>query len=141
MLFFAESPWTEFPEGAADYTAFSVALEADRTLDLTKPPLSGDEAHWSDLVDYTACQALADGARNAEVDLLRYRSVRDPARSANLGVLSCRAFARPAPLSRQTWKIRPGPDRVQALCDFPVESLEFNVAEFAADPRLAGLRR
>lgn len=141
LLFFAESPRTEFPAGAADYTAFSVALEADRMLDLTTPPLSGDEARWSDLVDYIACQALADAARGAEVGLLRYQSVRDPESGANLAVLNCRAFARPAPLSRQTWKIRTGTDRVQALCDFPVASIEFVVAEFAADLRLSGLRR
>lgn len=141
VLFFAESPETEFPEGAADYTAFSVALETERMLDLTGPPLSSDEARWSDLVDYAACQALADAARGAEVALLRYRSVRDPAHGANVAVLSCRAFARPAPLARQTWKIRPGPARVQALCDFPVASLEFAVSEFAADPRLSSLRR
>lgn len=139
VLFFAESPQTELPEGAADCTAFSVALEADRMLDLTAEPLSVDEALWSDRVDYSACQDLADVARAADVAILRYRSIRDPAHGANLAVLSCRAFARPAPLSRQTWKIRLSRDRVQALCDFPVVSLEFAVAEFAADPRLAGL--
>lgn len=138
VLFFAESPGTELPEGAADYTAFSVALEADRILDLMTPPLSTDEALWSERVDYAACQALADAARRADVAVLRYRSVRDPARGANLAVLSCSAFARPAPLTRQTWKIRLGRARVQALCDFPMASLEFAVADFAADPRLAG---
>jgi hypothetical protein len=141
VLFFAESPDTQLPEGAADYTAFSVALDADRMLDLTAPPLSADEALWSDPVDYTACQSLADAARGADVAVLRYWSVRDPARGANLAVLSCRAFARPAPLSRQTWRIRIGPGRVQALCDFPRASLEFAIVDFAADPRLSGLRR
>lgn len=141
VLFFAESPDTELPEGAADYTAFSVALDADRMVDLTEPPLSDDEALWSDRVDYTACQGLADVARSADVVVLRYRSVRDPGRGANLAVLGCSAFARPAPLTRQTWKIRIGPGRVQALCDFPTASLEFSIADFAADPRLAGLGR
>jgi hypothetical protein len=140
VLFFAESPETEFPESAADYTAFSVALDVEHMADLTAPPLSADAASWSDPVDYTACQNLADAARSAEVVLLRYQSVRDPGRGANLAVLSCRAFARPVPLSRQTWRIRLDPDRVQALCDFPVVSLEFAVAGFAADPRLSGLR-
>lgn len=89
-------------------------------------------------MDSTACQGLADAARGADVALLRYRSVRDPARGANLAVLVCSAFARPAPLARQTWKIRIAPGRVQALCDFPTASLEFSIANFAADPRLAG---
>ena len=141
VLFFAESSGTELPEGASDYAALSVALDVGSMLDLTAEPLSADDALWSDLVDYTAGQALADAARGAEVALLRHRSVRDPAHGANLAALSCRAFARPAPLSRQTWKIRLGPDRVQALCDFPAVSLELTVAEFAVDPRLSGLRR
>ena len=106
-------------------------------LDVTADPLSADAAFWSDLVDYAACQALADAARGEDGGLLRYRSVRDPARGANLAVLRCRAFARPAPLSRQTWKIRLCPGRVQALCDYPVASLEFAVADFAIDPRLS----
>jgi hypothetical protein len=55
VLFFAESPGTELPEGAADYTAFSVALDVDRMFDLTLEPLSADATLWSDLVDYTAC--------------------------------------------------------------------------------------
>ena len=141
VLFFAESPGTDVPEGAADYTAFSVELDADRMLDLTVDPLSADSAFWSELVDYAACQALADAARDAGVAILRYQSVRDPARGANLAVLSCRAFTRPAPLSRQTWKIRLGRGRVQALCDYPVASLEFAVADFAVDPRLSRLLR
>ncbi|WP_137152273.1 RES family NAD+ phosphorylase [Devosia sp. FKR38] len=138
VLFFAESPDTDPPKGAADYTAFSVELDTALALDLTAPPLSGDAALWSDPVDYAACQSLADAARSASVNILRYQSVRDPARGANLAVLSCSAFARPAPLARQTWKIRLGPGLVQALCDFPRASLEFAIADFAADPRLGG---
>lgn len=134
MLFFVESPDTQPPEGAADYTAFSVALDVDRMLDLTALPLSADEALWSDPVDYTACQGLADAARGADVAVLRYWSVRDPARGANLAVLDCRAFAWPAPLWLHTWKMRIGPVRVQALCDFPRASREFAIADFAADP-------
>lgn len=138
VLFFAESPDTDPPQGAADYTAISVELGVERALDLTAPPLSADAALWTSRVDYTACQSLADAARSAEISILRYQSVRDPARGANLAVLSCSAFARPAPLVRQTWKIRIGRDRVQALCDFPRASLEFAIADFAADPRLSG---
>ena len=137
LLFFAESPGIEFAEGAADYTAFSVALGADRALDLTASPLSKNAIQCSDLVDYTACQVLADAARSADVTILRYQSVRDPGRGANVAVLSCLGFERPAPLSRHKWKIRIGPERVQALCDFPMTSLEFAISDFATDPRLS----
>ena len=67
VLFFAESPDTALPKGAADYTAFSVELDAALALDPTAPPLSGDAALWSDRVDYAACQSLADAVRSASV--------------------------------------------------------------------------
>src|ERR687897_96239 len=49
---------------------------------------------------------LADAARSAEVEVIRYMSVRDPRRDANLALLTCQAFARPKPVSQQTWHIR-----------------------------------
>ena len=51
----------------------------------------------------------------------------------------CRAFARPAPVERQTWRIRLSASGVQALCDFPRQALEFPRGAFAADPRIAAL--
>jgi len=137
LLFFAESPGTPFPANAADYTAFSVELSTAAAIDLTALPFSQDDAAWTAPVDYAACQALAETARSAGLELIRYRSVRDPARGAALAVLTCRAFARPAPSDRQTWQIRIGATGVQAICDFPRRRLEFRRADFAADPRLA----
>lgn len=144
LLFFAESPATPWPSNAAEYTAFSAAVSTARLLDLTCEPLSQDGALWSDPTDYTPCQAFADAARAAEADAIRYRSVRDPARGANLAILACRAFAGPAAgdrqiLERQTWAIRLSPTGVQALCEFPRQRLEFRRDAFAADPRIAAL--
>ncbi|MBD8066244.1 RES family NAD+ phosphorylase [Devosia sp. PTR5] len=135
LLFFAESPATPLPANAADYTAFAAALATDASIDLTVPPLS-ETGNWTDRTDYAACQALADTARGEEIELIRYRSVRDPAGGANLAVLTCAVFAQRAPIDRQTWKIQVGRHGVQALCDFPRQSLEFVRAGFAADPRL-----
>lgn len=135
MLFLAESPETPPPANATDYTGFSVALATDTALDLTHER-QADRGRWTDPVDYVDCQAVADLARAAEVTIIRYVSVRDPQQRANLAVLACRAFAAPAPTGRQTWKLRIGRDRVQALSDFPRASLEFSRADFAGDARL-----
>lgn len=139
LLFFAESPATPWPSDAAEYTAFSAAVSSVRLLDLMSEPLSQDSVLWTDLTDYGPCQAFSDAARAADADVIRYQSVRDPDRRANLAILMCRAFARPAPVDRQTWRIRLSPSGVQAICEFPRQGVEFPRGTFAADPRIAAL--
>jgi hypothetical protein len=136
LLFFAESPDTPFPANAAEYTGFSASVETSG-LDLTLPPLVADRAAWENLTDYTACQALADAARDAGLEAILYRSVRDPGRGLNLALLSAAAFRAREPVERQTWRIRLSATGVQAICDFPVTRLGFALSDFAADPRLA----
>jgi hypothetical protein len=139
LLFFSESPDTPWPRDAAEYTAFSAEVATERSLDLTEAPLSGDAAIWTDLTDYRGCQAFADAARAADGDIIRYRSVRDPKGGGNLAVLMCRAFARPAPVERQTWRMRLSSSGAQALCEFPRQAVEFPPDAFVADPRIAAL--
>ena len=139
LLFFAESPETPWPRDAAEFTAFSAQVATEALLDLTRQPLSEDTVLWTDLVDYSACQRLAEVARAADAEAIRYVSVRDPEGGCNLALLTCVAFAARTPISRQTWRIRLGPSGVQALCDFPRQGLEFPPETFAADPRIAGL--
>lgn len=79
--------------------------------------------------------------RAAGVELIRYVSVRDPEHRLNLALLTCRAFRAqgsptPAPLERQSWRLRVSAAGVQALRDFPKLSLDFGRDAFAADPRL-----
>lgn len=135
-LFFAESPTTPFPDDAAEYTAFSVDLTTLVALDLTTGALAGDAAHWTHLTEYEPCQRLAEAAREAAVEVIRYSSVRDPEGGVNLAVLTCRAFARPGPTQWQTWRIRIGPSGAQAIRERPHLGLEFPCAAFASDPRL-----
>lgn len=139
LLFFAESPDTPWPSDAAEYTAFSAEITTTRLLDLTCEPLSQDRALWTDLTDYQPCQAFADAARSANADVIRYQSVRDPAQGFNLAILMCRAFSKPAPVERQTWRIRLSHSGVQALCEFPRQRVEFSPGAFAVDPRIAAL--
>lgn len=136
LLFFAESPGTPLPEAATEFTAFEVPLATGRALDLTVPPLSADAAVWRHPTDYAACQALAEAAREAGIDLLRYASARDPGGGANLAVLACRVFAAPAPAAVQSWRIRLGRTSVRALCEFPRRRVEFHITAFDRDPRL-----
>lgn len=139
LLFFAESPDTPWPSDAADYTAFAAEIATTRLLDLTRDPLSADGALWTDAVDYRHCQNFADAARAADADVIRYQSVRDPAKGPNLAILLCRAFSKPAPVERQTWRMRLSHSGVQALCEYPRQAVEFSRDTFAADPRIAGL--
>ncbi|ADZ72388.1 RES family NAD+ phosphorylase [Polymorphum gilvum] len=105
LLFFAESPATPWPSGAAEFTAFSAAIATARLLDLTSDPLSLDSGLWTDPTDYGHFQAFADAVRATEADMIRYRSVRDPAAGVNLAILTCRAFSKATPVERQTWRI------------------------------------
>lgn len=139
LLFFAESPATPWTNGAAEYTAFAAQIATKALIDLTAPPLVEDRVRWTDLVDFSACQALADTARETNAEVIRYESVRDPAGRNNLAVMTCRAFAAPRPIERQTWRLRLSANGVQALCEFPRMGVEFRRDAFAADPRIAKL--
>lgn len=138
-LFQAESPETPFSDKTAEYTAICAELATPAALDLTTGLLARDEASWTHLHDYAACQDLADAARGIGTEMLRYRSVRDPGGGANLAVLTCAAFVHPAPVDRQSWHIRIGPVAAQALCEHPRRGIEFPRASFEADPRLLPL--
>lgn len=136
-LFHAESPETPFSDETAEYTAICAELATASALDLQAGALAADAARWTHLTEYGACQDLADAARQIGVEILRYRSARDPKGGANLAVLHCAAFARPAPVERQSWHIRIGPVAAQALCEYPRCGIEFLRENFAGDLRLA----
>jgi hypothetical protein len=139
LLFFAASPATAIPSNASALTMFAIPFRATCGLDLTVLPLSRDRETWMHPTEYAPCQALADAARQSEIELIRYESVRDRQGGVNVALLSCRAFGANAPQSRQTWRMRISPLGVQALCELPRARLEFPRATFAGDPRLASL--
>jgi hypothetical protein len=137
LLFFAESPSTPLPQDAAELTAFSCAIASGNAIDLTHQPFAAHDALWSDFSDYREPQRLVAMAREVDVDLLRYRSIRDPEGGSNLAILMRRVFAEPRPLERQTWRMRVSATGVQALCEFPRARVEFTRVTFSADPRIA----
>jgi hypothetical protein len=142
LLFFADSPATPWPANAGEYTVFSVGYKTGAALDLTRPPLTRDRVRWTDPADYRACQTLADDARSAGIEVLRYESPRDRASppGINVALLTCRAFASRKPSARQTWRLFLSAAGARAICDHPDQRLEFTRDAFAADARMAAFR-
>ena len=140
LLFFAESPDTPWPTNPAQYTAFAAEYRSRKAIDLTRGRLKAHSAAWSHPTDYSQCQALAESARMAAIEIIRYRSVRDPKKRMNLALLTCRAFAKPEPLSLQTWRIHLRATGAQAICESPKSGIAFDRDIFAADPRIAALK-
>jgi RES domain len=139
LLFYADSPATPWPANPGECTVFSTRYRTAAGLDLTAPPLDRDSAAWRDPVDYTACQQLADAARAAGAEVIRYPSARDLAGGVNVALLTCRAFASREPIERQTWRVHLSAAGVRAVCDHPARRLGFDRSVFAADPRIAAL--
>jgi hypothetical protein len=137
LLFYAESPGTPWPANPGEYTAFSVRYSAGKGLDLTRPRLNRDVEQWTHPTDYSYCQALADSARDADVRVIRYQSARSAGQ--NVALLTCAAFASPAAVDRQVWRIDVGAMGVRAICNFPEQRLAFDRGAFARDPRIASL--
>ena len=140
LLFFAESPDTPWPANPAEYTAFSAQYATELAIDLTQGQYDADKHLWMHVTDYGHCQAFADTARTAKIEVIRYASVRDPGRGMNLALLVCRAFAKRKPIDHQTWRIRLSEAGAQAICEHPKTRMTFDRTSFAADPRIAQLR-
>jgi hypothetical protein len=140
LLFFAESPSTPWPSNPGEYTAFEAVFQTDHAIDLTKAPLNVAHEEWTNLTDYAACQELADAARGGGVDVIRYQSVRDRHRRANIALLRCRAFAQHKEVRRQTWRFHTDSGGLRAICEAPRQILAFKRDAFSADPRMAGYK-
>lgn len=139
LLFFAESPDTPWPTNPAEFTAFSATYTTHSAIDLTRAPFVAHAEQWSHPTRYDPCQTFEEAARTASVDLIRYRSVRDPHEGCNLAILRCRAFSRSNVQARQTWRIHLSGAGARAVREFPRTSLSFDQAAFVADTRLAGM--
>ncbi len=137
LQFFGESPATPWPQNPAEYTAFAVELASERVLDLiARPP--DDLAMIMHLQTYAAGQSLSEAARIAGAEIIKYPSVRDPQRGANVAVLSPRAFRSKAPVDRQSWRIHLDRNGARAFCEAPRASLGLGRHAFNADPRMHG---
>ncbi|HEX5509141.1 MAG TPA: RES family NAD+ phosphorylase [Pseudolabrys sp.] len=140
LLFFAESPDTPWPTNAAEYTGFSVAYSAARSIDLTGPAFVKRRKAWIHPTDYQACQDLSDAARAAQIDIIKYESARAPDHAINIAILTCRSFASPSEIERQTWRIYLAAYGARVMREFPRMVLEFDRMAFSNDPRIAQMK-
>ncbi len=140
LLFFAESPETPWPVNPGACTAFSVEVRTRAGLDLGKPPFDTTRDRWTHVTEYEPCQQLADAAREAGVQIIRYPSARDPEDGINVAVLACAAFAVAEPASPATWRLHLSGGGVGAVASFSGERLWFPREAFAVDPRIQSLR-
>ena len=89
-------------------TLFQFKAATGSAIDLTRPPLSADEALWTAQDDYSGTHALAENARAAAIEVIRYASVRNPGGRC-LALLSPEPFRNvPAPCDetqQQTWNL------------------------------------
>ena len=121
LRFLLDSPGTP-ALGPVPHTAFNAAVRA-RAIDLTRPPLAQDRKQWTHRTDYSATQQLADAARAAGVEAIRYESVRDPQHAACAALLVPASFAQPQPLQLASWFIAAGRQRVRCLRADAAETL------------------
>ena len=98
------------------HTAFNVSVRG-KALDLTAPPLARDREKWVSRTDYGATQALAAAARAADIELIRYASVRDPQHAACVAALEPAVFGRAKPKGIETWFIAASRERVRCVRD------------------------
>lgn len=76
LRFWNESAFLSQQSRSIPVTLFEFDAATKRAIDLTQAPLVDDRALWVHPTDYTATQALADSARLADAEALRYESVR-----------------------------------------------------------------
>ncbi|WP_370241354.1 RES family NAD+ phosphorylase [Pararhodobacter marinus] len=133
VAFFRASPGTPLPTIPRACSAILAEIRAPVALDLTAP---GNAAlgRWTDPVDYGDCLDLADQARARGGEAIRYTSVRDPLARANVAVLTCAAFARPEPLTSQTWHLHLTGDRVVLTNESLRQTQEYRVGAQALEP-------
>jgi len=88
--------------GPSPQTVFRAGIDA-RLIDLTRSPFNKSRADWTHPNDYAPSQGLARAARGADVDAIRYESVRDPGHGAAVAVLQPSCFKPHEPLEQHTW--------------------------------------
>lgn len=87
--------------GPSPQTVFRAGIDG-RLVDLTEAPFKRSRAQWTHPHDFAASQAFATVAREANVDAIRYESVRDPLHGPAVAVLRP-CFKPRKPLQQHTW--------------------------------------
>jgi hypothetical protein len=113
--------------GPSPQTVFRAAIDG-RMIDLTEAPLKRSRAEWTHPTDYGATQRFAGLARQANIDAIRYESVRDPEHAAAVAVLEPSCFKPRQPLEQRLWFLTVRPDA--AIWQRDGETYEFAASEW-----------
>ncbi|MGD9597594.1 MAG: RES family NAD+ phosphorylase [Steroidobacteraceae bacterium] len=113
LRFLLDSPGTPDLK-PVPHTAFNVVVRGS-AVDLTAPPFVKERALWTHRTDYGATQALAAAARAAQIELIRYESVRDPDHAACVAALTIAVFGRAKPKGAHAWFIAASRARVRCV--------------------------
>lgn len=120
---FARSPGFARPRGAVPMSAFSVAVDTARALDLTAPPFDAPAGRWTHPSDYAATQGLAAAARAARAGAIRAPSARR-AGGVNVAVLDPAALV-PPPRPHSSWAFLSLGDGLVATREMSEQALRF----------------
>ena len=107
LQFWNESTFLSEQAKSIPVTLFEFHATTQRALDLTQAPLVEDRATWMHPDDYAATQTLANAARQAEAEIIRYESVRHR-NGRCLAIISSKMFrsiAEPFRNSQQGWSL------------------------------------
>ncbi len=112
-----------------EFTLFQAHVVGN-AIDLSQKPWTRATKHWMNPTDYSECHRLAERVREAQVQWLRYTSVRDPEHRLCGAVFDVGALSLRRPTAQQTWAAKIQADVVFFTHDD--QSLQF-------DPRLWSL--
>ncbi len=93
LRFWMDSEYLRSKTQSIPIMLFEFHAETHSAVDLTTAPFVTESNKWTNPYDYTATQLLADAARQANVEAVRYESVRNPGGEC-LAVLSPEVFKR-----------------------------------------------
>jgi len=88
--------------GPSPQTVFRAAIDG-RMVDLTEAPFKRSRSEWTHPRDYAGPQRFARLARQANLDAIRYESVRDPEHAGAVAVLRPSCFKPRKPLEQRIW--------------------------------------
>ena len=111
--FLIDSEGLQATDLLTEHTFFNAAING-RGIDLTLLPWLRTRARWTHQADYSATQALADAAKAAAVQWIRYESARD-AGGVCAAVLDADALTEIDRAGPQTWHCRTTRDAVRMV--------------------------
>lgn len=118
------------------HTVFAARWQAARGVCIQGPPCAAHESVLCDPQDYRATQRLGSALREAGVDAIEYRSVRDPDGGINVALFHPDALVSRAPLHPEAWLCETGTERVRFTCAEGRRLHEFPLDHFLVDGAL-----